>query len=130
MPGWALLLAAAHNHRRGGGGAGGGGGCGGGGGGGRRGECCWVGEVIQHVGHLVLAGLLALVGGGGVGVGGGGVGGVPGGVGGLRRIGLEDWVVVGVGVGRLILGVGVRGWVDSLVSGVGDRGGLGVVGVG
>ena len=71
-----------------------------------------------------------LVGGWGVGVGGGGVGGVPGGVGGLRRIGLEDWVVVGVGVGGLILGVGVGGRVDCLASGVGDRGGLGVVGVG
>ena len=131
MPGRALLLPAAHNHgRRGGGGAGGargtGGGGGGGGGRGGRGECCRVGEVIQHVGHLVLMWLLVLVGGWGVGVAAGGVGGVPGGVGGFRRIGLIDWVVVGVGVGWLILRVGVGGWVDGLVGGVGDGRWLGV----
>ena len=99
--------------------------CGGGGGGGG-GECCRVGEVVQHVGHLVLVWLLALVGVWGVGVGGGGVGGVPGGVGGFRWIGLEDWVVVGVAVCWLILGVGVGGRVDGLAGGVGDRRRLGV----
>ena len=129
LPGGTLLRSAAHHHRQGGaragGGGGGGGGCGGGGGGGG-GECCRVGEVVQHVGHLVLVWLLALVGGRGVGVGGGGVGGVPGGVGGFRWIGLEDWVVVGVAVCWLILGVGVGGRVDGLAGGVGDRRRLGV----
>ena len=75
--------------------------------------------------------LLLLVAGGGVGVGGGGVGGVPGGVGGFRRIGLVDWIVVGVGVGWLILRVGgIGGRVSGLVGGVGDRRCLGVGGVG
>ena len=132
LPGGALLLSAAHNHRRarhrgGGGGGGGARGDGGGGrgGGGGGGECCWVGEVIQHVGHLVLW-LLELVAGRGICVGvggvGGGGGGVPGGVGGFRRIALVDRVVVGEGVGWLILGVaGVGGGVDGLAGGVGDR---------